>query len=245
MLYTGSTETSKCTSRFGVQDMVGNLAEWSSDQITCSTDNSCTGTSSTFDIGAGGAFNFDSDPGPVAVTTTNNLDRWFFSDTTYNGMSATDFIVPLGLPAITKATTGLTSLVIGTDISTAAFHSDMISIDAYTTNANSDVAGLVYGGSYTYGDCETSYSIQLCGGGGTDCTGTSSPNGSVTGVQGAFYWDSSNEICYKNTDGATSWATYSTGSERAGRYTLEAHEVTTSRKDIGLRCVIEVANPYP
>lgn len=39
---TGSSETASCTSLFGVQDAVGNVAEWTVDRITCADMSSCT-----------------------------------------------------------------------------------------------------------------------------------------------------------------------------------------------------------
>jgi hypothetical protein len=41
---TGSNVTSACKSRYGIQDLIGNASEWTSDQI------SCTGTSCTHDV---------------------------------------------------------------------------------------------------------------------------------------------------------------------------------------------------
>lgn len=48
----GSANTSSCASQFGVQDIVGNVEEWTSDQISCdSTTNRCVGLTSSLDQG--------------------------------------------------------------------------------------------------------------------------------------------------------------------------------------------------
>jgi hypothetical protein len=50
----GSVSTQNCTSRFGIQDLLGNNGMWLSDQLSCTgngTSGSCNGTTSSYDAG--------------------------------------------------------------------------------------------------------------------------------------------------------------------------------------------------
>ncbi len=130
-IYTGSIPwtnnkgTEECVSRYGVQDVYGNVAEWTQDQMTCS--NEFTGTSvcssdvtlvngsfRSKDFGVNGAtpinYGFDEVTGPFNElngdgkpsyidTPTISLDgymgKWTYSTITYN---ATKFSFPVAMP---------------------------------------------------------------------------------------------------------------------------------------------------
>lgn len=125
-LYTGSIPwasskgTEACVSRFGIQDLYGNVAEWTTDKMDCTgnaDDRTCTseGTGASYE-----AFDFDPDPtlgnelyygfdnvvGPFNDTETGGADdgpsdgdsfltSWIFE---YQFFTASKFSYPIGLP---------------------------------------------------------------------------------------------------------------------------------------------------
>ncbi len=121
----GSTGTSKCVSRFGAQDMVGNTLSWVSDQLGgCSPDtHSCHGILSAFDSGNddGAKYAFDGITGPGGSAGLASVDEWKIADPKYK---AAYFSFPLGLPMVTKDGTQA-SAVQGSEKS---FHDDQFSI---------------------------------------------------------------------------------------------------------------------
>ncbi|PIK15562.1 Ig-like domain-containing protein [Halobacteriovorax sp. JY17] len=118
-LMTGSAKTALCSSKYGVQDSVGNVTEWSSDRFYCDSFN-CGGLF-TGDIGYIG--NGDDDFSPADGNTTN-FSRYVFNgvtgpciDTDVDGTcdgflstwifdqksnGASRFFTPMGLPAVTN-----------------------------------------------------------------------------------------------------------------------------------------------
>ncbi|GEM_PF-5646480 len=124
-LMTGSSETELCVSKYGVQDSIGNVNEWSSDRLYCDNE-LCGGVAST--VTPGGAVDpdyigngdddfypadgnnatftryvFNGVTGPCIDTDVDGtcdgyLTNWIF-DQKSNGASR--FFTPMGLPAVT------------------------------------------------------------------------------------------------------------------------------------------------
>ena len=126
-VYTGSIEvgesdlTHQCISRYGVQDMVGNVKEWVTDQMVCESSNICTGITATNAASFGvtqidasnsgmyttdtifGTYKLDGVRGPCNDTdldgdcdsSDSQLDGWALADESYYAGS---FTFPLGLP---------------------------------------------------------------------------------------------------------------------------------------------------
>lgn len=137
---TGSTTTQHCVSRYGIQDLIGNMWEFTSDQLgSCNTvTNSCVGITSTLDSSNSdlAGFLFDGTQGPGGGSTV--LNYWDLSTGQFN---TTNFIVPIGIPVVTGASSTLDYLTIGTgsgQFNSNAFHGDFFwfsSNNAYPTRA--------------------------------------------------------------------------------------------------------------
>lgn len=151
----GSQGTKNCISRFGAQDMIGNVYEWLSDQLgTCSAaSHTCTGITSTLDNGNTDLnnFQFDGSQGPGGTSLT----YW-----TFESNVGQYFSTPLGLPLMNSD--GGNALLIGTSINSLMLRTDRI--DLYTDSGNGSpvarglVAGLVYGYGSAAGRWAVSYS---------------------------------------------------------------------------------------
>ena len=116
---TASNSTQNCISLHGIQDYTGNVWEWSTDQLaTCSSgSHTCqAGGVSTIDpsntdwyFNSGALeINFDGTIGPGGGSS--NVTEWNFVDQSY---SATDFLVPLGLPLVESVLSSYDPLPIG------------------------------------------------------------------------------------------------------------------------------------
>jgi hypothetical protein len=149
----GSLETSKCVSRFGAQDLVGNVWEWTSDQMTCSNvSHTCSGANSALDIGNGYSAGFDMQsflfngiqgPGGTSAGQVgpNYTAEW---PLTGQNFSAANFSFPLGLPLV-----GTDSGYSNTIASKAAkFHGDYFYL--FTDNGNTS-RGLFVSGAWSNG----------------------------------------------------------------------------------------------
>ncbi|NJM10173.1 MAG: SUMF1/EgtB/PvdO family nonheme iron enzyme, partial [Bdellovibrionaceae bacterium] len=152
----GSLETSNCVSRFGAQDMVGNVWEWNSDQAYCNSSASaistpyslgayaCIGTASAIDSGNGyssgfdmNGFMFDGFQGPGG---SNLVSEWNFQDLNF---SANYFNVPMALPLVGNDNGN----AIGIAANSAKLHGDRFWL--YTGNGSS--RGLFSGGNWYNG----------------------------------------------------------------------------------------------
>ncbi len=176
--------TESCTSRYGIQDVYGNVAEWTTDKMQCTAaDKTCTsqalGSSySTYDFGTNVFYGFDLVTGPFndsdAITPGPNaldsyLTNWIFADELYE---AGKFSFPLGLPmnvdidnAVTVTnTTALDYLLdIGpsSGILSTKLHEDVITVNGQATNAASGVGAWAVGGSYLSGSGAGRFSMEL------------------------------------------------------------------------------------
>ncbi len=155
-IYTGSISTplasryltESCVSRYGIQDVYGNVKEWVSDTITCTANNACT-------TSWGAGYKFDGAIGPGGG---DPLTEWYFYDT--DTFDATKFLFPLGLPLVdADATDG--GLLIGytSGIPTAKFHNDFI--DMNITGGFSVNYNIATGGSYLSEKKSGRYAISL------------------------------------------------------------------------------------
>lgn len=185
-VYTGSTQTEDCSSIFGVQDSIGNVAEWTSTTITYdgasgSPDSfSSTNFNTSNDASSyfwANNFTFDNITGPCFDDTdvdTNcddgSMASWLIEDTvTYN---AGDFLVTIGMPVSSQfrsVQTSDSSLPFVLDIgSTGGIPSDKLHDDTIETNMttfNTDGAGTVgriaTGGGYSTGTGSGTYSMEF------------------------------------------------------------------------------------
>lgn len=153
----GSQGTKNCVSRFGAQDMVGNVYEWLSDQLgTCnSTTHICTGVTSTLDNGNIDLnnFKFDGTQGPGG----SNLTLW-----TFESNVGQYFSTPLGLPLLNSD--GGNAMLIGSDINSVKLHNDIFYLFTDNTNGSPVARGLAAGFMYGYtvqsGRWATSFSVE-------------------------------------------------------------------------------------
>jgi len=162
---TGGTMSTLCKSRYGAQDLVGNVWEWLSDQLaTCdSGTNECVGGTSTLDTSNTdwNAFRFDGIAGPGGTNggAWTSVDSFQYQSNTFN---STRMIMPLGLPVVASSSSGYDSLLIGTDIAAAKFHGDYLWL--YTDNSNGTPArGGLFGGNWSSGTYYGRWSLHLLG----------------------------------------------------------------------------------
>ncbi len=175
-IYTGSipwgsnTSTESCRSRYGVQDVYGNVAEWVQESMTCdSSTNICSTNAGTelgdydfdtvnstfkhygFDL-LTGPYN-DSNADSTTGATDSFLTQWIFRDELYG---AGKFNFPMGMPMFVDIGTG-TSAVAGSNaipylldigptsgITNSQLHEDGIIVNgALTTLINGVVAASI------------------------------------------------------------------------------------------------------
>lgn len=146
----GSVGTKNCVSRFGAQDMVGNVFELISDQISCVGSYNCNGITSALDSGNTDLnnFSFNGTQGPGGGTSslleyTLETIPVTLGSVTYSSMY---FSAPLGLPLVNSDSGN--ALQIGTAINSTKLHGDTISL--YFGNTT-ETRGLYAGGSWQRG----------------------------------------------------------------------------------------------
>ena len=160
---TGSTSTKNCVSRYGIQDLVGNVWTWNSDQLnTCSSaTHSCQGMTSQLDTANTdwNGFNFDGTAGPGGVGG-GTINGFTFSSMSF---SSTQFQVVLGLPMVAAAASSWDYLAIGAGVgqfNSAKFHGDYLYL--YTDNGNGSPArGSFAGGSWSGGSLSGRFTLHL------------------------------------------------------------------------------------
>lgn len=148
--------TKDCQSRYGIQDMVGNLWEWGSDQLSCPTVDgyTCVGQTSTVDAGNSdmNGFLFDGQniaghgPGDrrALADGTFTANDWVLDTAARNG--TTYFNPVLGLPLM--ADDGGGSVSIAALSALGFFQGDRFYLSP--TNGNA-VRGVLLGGFWYYG----------------------------------------------------------------------------------------------
>jgi hypothetical protein len=188
-LYTGSVpwgmsySTQSCISKYGIQDVYGNVSEWIADTMTCtSASHSCSADNVSGYMGeftftdttyGPRSYGFDLYTGPyndADTTGTPNtvgdafLPEWDFRDELYG---AGKFSFPIGMPISTEIATYFSTstsipyiLDIGptSGITSNQLHEDGIIVnnDASTTNA-----GFVVGGGYLSGNRSGRFSSEM------------------------------------------------------------------------------------
>jgi hypothetical protein len=187
-LYTGSVpwgynySTESCASRYGVQDIYGNVAEWNKDKMSCSSQYVCTAVSGTdlyYDFYSSNIYAFDLVTGPFNDTSGDNsagtddtwLTEWDYDSETFN---AGKFSFPLGLPINNDLATILPSssainyiLDIGSTngITASGLHGDGAIINAaniFDTSTNTtQIGGFASGGSYLSSARSGRYTLEL------------------------------------------------------------------------------------
>ena len=192
-IYTGSVPwvnnygTETCSSRYGIQDVYGNVAEWVQDKMTCYANMTCSSTAGT-DLGdydfdtqtsKGYKYGFDMLTGPYndanadgLVGTAGDLflTNWDFRDELYG---AGKFSFPIGMPininigTITdlmssKALPFLLEIGPTSGITTGQLHEDGIIVNAAAVYAGATHTGsFSQGGSYLSGNRSGRYSSEL------------------------------------------------------------------------------------
>lgn len=172
---TASSATQNCLSQYGIQDLIGNVSEWSSERISCTEDggdidvgdgevDTCASISTidsaftgTFNIQGAGAvsYNFNGSDAVGGILGTgicgggegSDCDApLVYSAAAYSSLtSATYFNYPSGLPV----TTSYYSTGISNVATTASIslYNDTFSLDAEAVSASSNNrAGLLFGG---------------------------------------------------------------------------------------------------
>lgn len=146
--------TIDCQSRYGIQDMVGNIYEWASDQLSCPTTegDTCIGQTSTLDAGNTDmlSFKFDGFQGPGDRSGvgdgTFTINDWVLQSAIRNGTTYYNPI--LGLPLMSNTGVNIDSVSIADWITSNLFHNDNFYLSP--SNGNS-VRGLLLGGSWNGG----------------------------------------------------------------------------------------------
>ncbi len=183
-LYTGSVpwasdySTETCSSRYGTQDVYGNVAEWVQDRMTCNAggsggDSACNGDagilgSYKFNNNALNPYGFNLSTGPYNDITSppsigvddGFLTQWLFRDKTF---SADLFSFPIGMPIASSIPAtypeyaSILRIGFTNGITTAQLHEDGIIINA-TSN---EVGHFAQGGSYLSGNYSGRYTSEF------------------------------------------------------------------------------------
>ena len=192
-IYTGSVPwvnnygTEDCSSRYGIQDVYGNVAEWVQDKMTCYANKTCTANSGTdlgnYNFDTSNAFSyifgFDKLTGPyndadadglVGTAGDLYLTNWDFRDELYG---AGKFSFPVGMPinidigSVTALSTSgalpfLLNIGPTSGITTSQLHEDGIIVNGAAVYADPSHQGsFAQGGSYLSGNRSGRYSSEL------------------------------------------------------------------------------------
>lgn len=188
-LYTGSIPwgiskgTEACVSRFGVQDVYGNVAEWTTDKMDCTNPYVCTSqgmaasySSFKFGIGASDVYAFDYRSGPYNDSSGDGLvgagDSFLTSWTYSSGsFSASKFSYPLGLPingdidnsyALIPALDWILDIGPSSGIIPEDLHEDGMVVNGAAVNAvGTKIGSFAVGGSYTSGQMSGRFTSEL------------------------------------------------------------------------------------
>lgn len=189
--WAGSKGTDACVSRFGIQDLYGNVAEWTTDRMDCTdvmgNEHTCTSTGMgasysgyNFDE-TGGTLNygFDNVVGPFNDTTLpagpspsdTDLTSWIFE---YQFFTASKFSYPIGLPissniidsaSVAKDSPSVPYIMdIGpsSGISADKLHGDGIILNVAAVRAGTNhIGAFAMGGSYLSGNMAGRFTSEL------------------------------------------------------------------------------------
>jgi hypothetical protein len=170
LVRTASTATSLCKSRYGIQDLIGNAAEWGLNFVDCTNWAGGTCEYRSYDPITGSArgaaaaeLDFDGMDGPNNGGT--DMTSWDYTDKAY---SSDNFIFSVGLISVNtykySAYAG-DSLVIGSagGITSAQLHGDNINFDTADIDAGDlDFGGALSGGSVMSGGSDAGrYSVKF------------------------------------------------------------------------------------
>ncbi len=184
-MITGSTETAACVSQFGLQDTVGNVAEWSTMRIDCGTLSTCSviesGAQKLADDDASlyrtddtsdayGIWALDGAKGPCVDANGDNtcdsgMSNWSIEDERFG---AGRFIIPLGLVAhvdflANNPLSNVDLFEIGptSGITSLQLHDDAITFNSDRAFASSNhCAGMATGGHYGAGNGAGVYGFE-------------------------------------------------------------------------------------
>jgi len=184
-----STSTQACISRFGLQDVYGNVAEWVSDRMRCQ-DNTCEriapidGSNDDMSV-YDSVFQFyamDGVRGPCRDVNADGfcnasdapLTTWRFQDKTFD---ASFFSFPMGLPihrlfqvnfppALNLVSANLLEIGPTSGITVSALHKDAAIVNAEALEKNTSAGGnrnggMAVGGGYTDGDEAGRYTFEM------------------------------------------------------------------------------------
>lgn len=185
---TGSEVTKSCQSRFGVQDAIGNVAEWAIDRLTCDNLSTCLGRISTDGVALAGSTNDfrpgdGTDPyvrwanngilGPCVDSNSDDicdtyLDTWALEDERYG---AGRMFIPMGIPGHTDLPTSAPTsevlpyaLEIGptSGITANQLHDDTVTYNSHHIfSETAACGGFASGGQYTAGAGAGVYNFEL------------------------------------------------------------------------------------
>ncbi|WP_127716033.1 hypothetical protein [Halobacteriovorax sp. HLS] len=156
-LMTGSSKTALCISKYGLQDTVGNVTEWSNDRMDCTgftcqglttVNGAYIGNASDDFVATGapligntfGTYALDGISGPCIDVDSNGVCDGYLTSWIYDQKSngASRFFIPMGLPAVTTyASANPTHLVsmffeqigISSGITSTQMHDDTIVVN--------------------------------------------------------------------------------------------------------------------
>ncbi|MFZ4714328.1 MAG: tandem-95 repeat protein [Bacteriovoracaceae bacterium] len=165
---TGSTATVGCSSRYGVQDLSGNLSEWSLEEVNCTSNQHCnTATPSSFAFSST-TYNFDGVTGPMLDADLDDIEdatgifnNWLFDS---GNNDTTRMYLPMGLPADNEVITGVDMIpdfVLGASLSVPAIHGDGIRMNADQIFLSGVNGAMVNGGHFSSGSEAGRYAIEF------------------------------------------------------------------------------------
>lgn len=187
-MMTGSTKTDLCQSRFGVQDSIGNVGEWTTDRVTCSSLSTCSSVINGEGVALANTTNvmraadgsdlfdrwrMDGTIGPCVDadsdgTCDSELTSWAYEDERFDGGR---FMIPMGLPVHTDFPLNNPSSLIDTFMSeigpTSGITSSQLHDDTFIVNSGqiymdqNTCGSILTGGKHDTGNGAGSWSIEF------------------------------------------------------------------------------------
>lgn len=163
-LITGSDSTSNCISRYGIQDLIGNVQEFHFQFFNCTSAQNCVPSPTPTTSGSinidfvittpTAIYGFDNSYGPGATTMSSvRFDQKLYG--------ATHIYLPMGLPT-TSAGISSEALAIGSTITDSQLHQDKIDYNTEDIFNGSGSNGVVTsGGSFQDGSGSGRYALEM------------------------------------------------------------------------------------